>query len=234
MSLWSRIADLVNDAVQNAGAALDALVDAVKKRFVDKQARRQVAFTVAMIALSAKMAKADGVVTQDEMRAFRDLVSFPESEAKNVARLYNLAKQDVAGYQAYARKLSSLFEPQSQVLEDILDGLFHIAKADGVIHENEEIFLRDVAGIFGISDIHFEGILCRHVKCAENDPYDILGVVPGTDIQDIKKQYRKLVAENHPDKLIARGVPPEFIKLANDRVALINTAWRKVQLLQSS
>src|SRR5690606_39587895 len=124
--------------------------------------RRRVAFSIAMIALSAKMAKADGIVTQNEIRAFQQIFVVPQSEERNVARLFDLAKQDVAGFEAYAQQMAGLCGSGTQncaMLEDILDGLFHIAKADGMVHEREVGFLRRVAEIFDIDEVHFETIL---------------------------------------------------------------------------
>ena len=140
MSVWSLISDSLSSVVSGA---YSTLVEALRTVFEgEPEKRRAVSFSVAIIALSAKMAKADGVVTVDEVDAFRQLFDIPEREAGNVARVYNLAKQDVTGYHAYARQIRGLFPDDDAVLRDVLDGLFHIAKADGVIHENERALLR--------------------------------------------------------------------------------------------
>ncbi|MBV6656176.1 MAG: DnaJ family molecular chaperone [Devosiaceae bacterium] len=221
---------LVGQAAQGAGAVLTGLVESLRNLTSTEEERRQVAFTVAMIGLSAKMAKADGVVTHDEIEAFRDLVEFPAQEAQNVARLYNLAKQDVAGFDAYARKIATLFEDEDAILEDILDGLFHIAMADGVLHDREGAYLETVAAEFGFDDVEYCRVRARHVFEGEVDPYIVLGVEPDLPFEDIRKTYRKLVAENHPDRLIARGVPAEFIKIASERLATINAAFDQIEL----
>jgi DnaJ like chaperone protein len=208
-------------------------VDAVQTVFMgDPDLRRRVAFSVAMIALSAKMAKADGIVTQDEVQAFEQIFSVPAAERRNVARLYDLAKEDVAGFDAYAKQMAKLCgsgKANCAMLEDILDGLFHIAKADGVLHEREEIFLHRVAEIFRIEESHYQGILARHANLGEADPYLILGVDRDSPFDEIKKRYRKLVAANHPDRLIARGLPQEFIRIATTRIAAINAAYETIE-----
>lgn len=194
--------------------------------------RRRVAFSIAMIALSAKMAKADGIVTQNEIRAFQQIFVVPQSEERNVARLFDLAKQDVAGFEAYAQQMAGLCGSGTQncaMLEDILDGLFHIAKADGMVHEREVGFLRRVAEIFDIDEVHFETILSRHAVLGETDPWRVLGIERNAPFPEVRSQYRKMVAENHPDRLIARGVPEEFLAIANNRLAAINTAYEAIE-----
>ena len=230
MTIWERIGELMSRA---PGNALAAMIDAIRTVFKgDPELRRRVAFSVAMIALSAKMAKADGIVTPNEISAFREIFSIPQSHERNVARLYNLAKQDVAGFEAYAEQMARLCgsgRPDCAMLEDILDGLFHIAKADGFVHEAEVAFLARVAEIFEISEAHFDSILSRHVKRGDSDPYAILGVERDWPFDAIRKRYRQLVLENHPDRLIARGVPEEFLAIANDRVAAINSAYEHIE-----
>ncbi len=230
LNFLDRVTGAVGDAASNA---LGGLVESVRTAFEgDPETRRKVSFSVAMIALSAKMAKADGVVTENEVDAFRDIFEIPDSEFKNVARLYNLARQDVAGYEAYAEKMAALCgtcQDNCPILEDIIDGLFHIAKADGLVHEDELIFLRRIAEIFNISEVHFERILARHVHVDGLDPYKVLGVDPQMALADIRKRYRSLVSEHHPDKLIARGVPAEFHGIANERMAMLNSAWSTIE-----
>ncbi|WP_295811766.1 DnaJ family molecular chaperone [uncultured Nitratireductor sp.] len=233
MTFWDRITDFISRA---PGSALAAMVEAIRTVFEgDPQLRRRVAFSIAIIALSAKMAKADGVVTLDEVQAFHEIFSVPRNEQANVSRLYNLAQQDVAGFEAYAHQMANLCGyggPNCMVLEDILDALFHIAKADGVIHEREMAFLQRVAEIFEIREDHFEQILSRHAIQGEGNPYSVLGVEQGTPFDEIRRRYRRLVAENHPDKLIARGVPEEFLAIANTRLAAINTAYESIEKAQ--
>lgn len=229
-SIWDRLLSMVADAACNA---LSSVVEAVRTLLEgDPETRRQVAFSVAMIALSAKMAKADGIVTTAEVDAFRDVFKFPADQAANVARLYNLARQDVAGYEAYAEKMAALCvscERNCPILEDIIDGLFHIAKADGLIHEKEMAFLSRVAEIFGMAVERFEQITARHVHIDGRDPYKVLGVSPQDDFPTIRKRYRVLASENHPDTLIARGVPAEFQRIANDRMAVLNAAYAEIE-----
>lgn len=230
------IGHIFNALGEAAHSTFAHVIEAVRTLFEgDPETRRKVAFSVAIIALSAKMAKADGVVTEDEVTAFQEIFEIPPHEADNVARLYNLAKQDVAGYQAYASQLANLCGSGTSncaILQDVLDGLYHIAKADGVLHEHEAAVLEDVAMIFGIDAQHFEQISARHVARDGIDPYAILGVKPSTPFDQIKKRYRQLARESHPDQLRARGLPDEFMAIANERMASFNSAFAQIEKLQ--
>ncbi len=235
MSIWGKLAGAA--AGLAVGGPIGALVGGFAGHFVidrDKDdgegapGENQVAFTVGVIALGAKMAKADGVVTEDEVSAFKDVFKVPEGEMKNVARVFNLAKQDVAGYEAYAEQLAGMFKKNRKLLEDILDGLFHIAGADEVMHPKEEEYLSNVAAKFGFTPTEFQYIKARHVASSQRNPYDVLGVGPEIGNEQLKVHYRKLVAENHPDKLLARGVPEEFVALATEKIAAINQAYDEI------
>lgn len=229
MSIWVQIGEFFTSITLNA---ISGVIEAVRTVFEgDADTRRRVAFSIAMIALSAKMAKADGVVTQDEFRAFQRIFSVPEEEHAHVVRLYNLAQQDVAGYESYARQLAGLCregDENCHLLEDILDGLFHIATADGYVHEKEMAFLSSVAEIFGYDEEGFDRIALRHVSRGDGDPFAILGLTRDVSFEEARKRYRSLVKEHHPDRLFAEGLPLEFINIANARLAAINSAWASV------
>lgn len=233
MSIWTDIGDYVAKLAAAASQAVGAVVEGVRTVFVgDPELRRKVAFSVAMIALSAKMAKADGAVTQDEIRAFHEIFSVPPGEMRNVARLYDLARQDTAGFEVYSEQIAKLCgsgRRDCAMLEDILDGLFHIAKADGLLHEREHSFLHRISEIFDISESHYQSILARHVDLGEADPYVVLGIERGRSYADLRARYLKLVTENHPDRLIGRGMPEEFIAIATRRIAAINAAWESIE-----
>lgn len=228
MSIWGKIAGAgVGLAV---GGPLGALLGAVAGHVVIDRALEdsEVVFTVALIALSAKMAKADGEVTDSEIRAFEEIFKIPPGEAKNVARVYKVAQQDVAGFEAYARQVARIYRGKPAILEDVMDALFHIAKADGHVHPQELEYLRTVADIFGFSEIEFARIRVSHLGQEKGDPYLVLGITPDISDEDLKKAYRRLVRENHPDMLIARGVPAELVTIANEKLAAINVAYGRI------
>jgi DnaJ like chaperone protein len=229
MSIWFRIGELVS----RASPSVFDVVEAVRTFFAgDPVLRRKVAFSIAMIALSAKMAKADGVVTQEEIRAFQEIFAVPAAEARNVARLYDIANKDIAGYESYAEQMAEMCgsgRENCAMLTEILDWLFYIAAADGVLHEREGDFLKRIAEIFKIDDTHYRSILARHVNLGPADPYIVLGVERGLPFDEVRRRYHKLVADNHPDRLIARGVPEEFIAIATNRLAAINAAYELIE-----
>ncbi|PVA06549.1 molecular chaperone DjiA [Thalassorhabdomicrobium marinisediminis] len=222
MSLWTRITDAVSSL-----AAGDSLSDVFAKLRTPPE--RSVAFAIAVIALGAKMAKADGQVTKDEVAAFREVFTIPEGEEKNAGRLFNLARTDVAGFEDYARKIKAMYDgDEAAPLCDLMEGLFHIAVADGHYHPDEDAFLARVAAIFGMDDARFKRLRAQFVPDAERDPYEVLGVSPDTPPQAIRAAYRQLVRDTHPDQMLARGVPEEAVKLAEKRMIAINRAWDEI------
>jgi len=223
MSIWT---DLSSFLSKLASETMTGVIEAVRTVFEgDSQTRRQVGFSVAMIALSAKMAKADGYVSPEEIAAFQEIFHVPDGELNNVNRLYNLARTDTAGFEAYAQKVRGLFPDDPAILEDVLNGLFHIAKADGVYHQGEAEFLDTVATIFGLSSGEWRRLKLRHLEPDDGDPYVLLEASPEWTDERLKSHYRDLVKKNHPDRQIARGVPEEFVDMANARLAEINRAW---------
>jgi DnaJ like chaperone protein len=228
MAILQKIADTLDSGAGAVGSLFERL-GSIVAGLGDPTARRQVAFSVALIALSAKMAKADGIVMTDEVAAFRNLFTVSASEQKNVDRLFDLASRDVAGYEAYAARIVTYYGGDRQGLEDVVDGLFAIARADGAIHAEELSYLENVATIFGIDGTGFERISARHMLGGEGDPYLILGVERTMAMPEIRRHYVQLVSENHPDRMMARGLPPEAIAIANGRVAAINRAYERIE-----
>ncbi len=221
MSLWSRLSDVVQDMTHSVSHYFEALIGR------EQQPEKTVTFTIGMIALGAKMAKADGVVTEAEFTAFKEVFQVPEKEMPAVMRIFDLAKQDIAGFETYAEQVGKLLQGKADTLENVLDGLFHIATSDGAVHEDELTFLERVSEIFGFNKLDFARIRSHHVH-VDTDPYEILGLPHEADIDAIKAKHRALVRELHPDKLIAAGVPPELIQLSTDRLARINEAYDRI------
>lgn len=210
-SFWQRIAD-----------RLAAIIGAQRPATPPE---KSVAFSIAIISLGAKLAKADGAVARSEVAAFRRLFIIPRSEEKNAGRVFDLARQDVAGFDAWARRIAAMFPKGDPILYDIIEGLFIIAVADSALHENEIIFIDEVARIFGIPEAEVAAIRVRHDRRDGCASCEVLGVSPDTPLPEVRKRWRDLIRENHPDRAIARGLPPEAIRLAETRTRALNEAW---------
>jgi DnaJ like chaperone protein len=201
------------------------------KESMDGDPRRRIAFTIAVIALGAKMARADGVVTRDEVAAFGEVFQVPPGEEEHVRLVFDLARKSTAGFESYARQVGRLFATDRAVLENLLGGLFHVALADGRIFPAEDAYLREVARHFGFDAADYFRIRALHVGPVERageDPYAILGVFPGASADAIREAYHRLVRESHPDLVIAQGLPPECVALATARIARINAAYEQI------
>lgn len=240
MTIWGKV--LGGAAGLAVGGPIGALIGMMTghaaDRYAESQARdgeggpdqtKSLTFTIGVIVLGAKMAKADGVVTADEVDAFKQVFQVPENEVKNVAKMFDRAKREAEGFEPYAHQISRMFRREPAVLEDLLDALFHISKADGVMHPGELEYLAQVAEIFRFDEHEFERIKAGHVATGDRDPYAVLGLPRSATDQEIKQTYRRLIRENHPDKLTAQGLPQEFVDLANEKLATINDAYDQIE-----
>ncbi len=222
MSIWTRISDALK--ALRTGEPLSAVFERLRT-----PPERTVAFTIAVIALGAKLAKADGQVTRGEVAAFRRIFTIAPEDEANAARVFNLARQDVAGYEHYAARIARMFPPGDPVLVDLMEGLFEIAMVDGSFHPQEDAFLSEVAEIFGLAPRQFRCLRARYVGDVRPDPYDVLDIAPDASLEAVRRAYRDAVRETHPDRLAARGVPPEAVRLAEHRLRDLNRAWEEIR-----
>ena len=221
MSIWTRARELLARLGPSEGLA--SLFERLRT-----PPEKTVGFAIATVALGAKIAKADGLVTRNEVAAFREVFIIPEGEEGNVARVYDLARQDTAGFEDYAARIRAMFGQGAAQLADLLEGLFHIAVADGDYHPEENQFLARVARIFDLPEPEFLRIRAEFVPDAERDPYDVLGVPHGAPLEEARAAWRALVRETHPDRLMAHGLPEECIRLAEKRLITVNQAWERI------
>ena len=217
-SFWQRIGDRLAALLGSPRAAVPP--------------ERSVAFTIAVIALGAKLAKADGTVGRAEVAAFRRVFIIPRAEEKNAARVFDLARQDVAGFDAWARRIAAMFPAGDPVLADVIEGLCIIAVADGGMHENEILFIDEVGRIFGLPAERVAAIRLRHDRQTGCPPCDVLGIPLDTPLPEARKRFRALILEAHPDRAIARGLPPEAVRLAEARTRRLNEAWEKFRQMR--
>jgi DnaJ like chaperone protein len=221
MSIWTRITEAISAIVARG----ESLLRVFERR---RPPESSVAFTIAILGLGAKMAKADGLVRVAEVAAFREVFRIDSKDEAAAARVFNLARQDVAGFEAYASRIARMFRDRPQVLEDILEGLFHVALADGHYHEGEEEFLATVGRVFGVAPAAYDAIEARHLDTRRGDPWAVLGLPRNADLPTARARWRDLVRAHHPDKMIARGLPEETVNLGNARLAQINRAWEEI------
>jgi DnaJ like chaperone protein len=222
MSVWSSIVNL-------AARAFDP--EAQPPEFGEECAplANDVGFTAAVIGLAAKMAKADGYAGQVELEAAQQVFRPPPGEEGNFRRAFVLAQQTVLGFESYAKQIGRKYRARPCLLEDVLDGLFHIAGADGAVTEAELAYLAEVASQFGFSEVEFRRIKATNLGPDANDPYAVLGLLPGADMEAVRRAWRTLAADNHPDTMLARGAPPEFIAIAKEKTAAINAAYARIR-----
>ena len=188
-----------------------------------------VGFTAAVVGLGAKLAAADGVVSDDEVMVFARVFRAAPEDASAVRRVFNLARQTVRGYEAYARRIGRKYRNRPCLLESVLDGLFEIALADGVVRDEELDYLHTVSQAFGFDEATFRRIKASHIGTDREDPYHVLGVAYDAEFSDIRRVYRRLMADNHPDRVVANGAPREFEQAAQIKAAAITSAYARIK-----
>lgn len=186
------------------------------------------AFSTAVTALGAKLAKADGDAQAREYDTFATIFQAESGSEGAVRRLYQLARQTTRGFEGYARRLKKRYGTCPQVLEDVLDGLFHIAAADGIVSSEELDYLEQVAWHFGFSPLAFRRLKATHLGLAEDDPYGVLEVPHDAPDDHVRDAWKKALVESHPDRARARGLPAEYIAVAEAKAAAINAAFDAV------
>ncbi len=182
------------------------------------------AFSTAVTALGAKLAKADGYADHHEFATFSEVFQANSKAERNVRRLYDLAGQTTLGFESYARRLAKRYGQCPQLLEDVLDGLFQIAGADGAVTDHELSYLEQVGSLFGLSPMTFQRIRATHLGATPGDPYVVLGVAPDATDQTVRAAWKATLSEAHPDRVLARGLPAEFVEVAHIKSAAINAA----------
>jgi len=197
-------------------------------------AQPQQIFALSLIVLSAKLSKADGQVSKEELVAVRDKLKIPETEINNVGKIFNKAKEEAAGYEPYAQQIAQIYKGNLNVLEEVINILFYIAEADGNISESELNMIQHIAKIFGLNESQFNSIKESRKSSDKLNPYVVLESKPEENLQTIRKKYLKLSKEHHPDILMSKGVPKEVIEESKKKMRAINSAWNQIQKLKTN
>ena len=197
-------------------------------------AQPQQVFALSLIVLSAKLSKADGNVSREELVAVKDKLKIPENEIDQVGKIFNKAKEESTGYEPYAQQIAQIYKGNINVLEEVINILFYIAEADGDVSQSELKMISNIAQIFGLSSDQFNSIKESRKNSDKLNPYVVLESKSEDDIQTIRKKYLKLSKEHHPDLLISKGVPKEVIEESKKKMRTINSAWDQIQKLKSN
>ena len=193
--------------------------------------RKDQLFAISVVVLSAKLAKVDGAVVRAEIDAFKRQFRIPPESVRDIGRLFDQARDSADGFEAYAEQLGESFADNRGLLEDVLTALFAIARADKPLTVSEHDMLRRVHRLFRLDNLAWDtarGAAARPTV-ETDDSYTVIGLTRSATNEELRNAWLRLMRENHPDSLAARGVPPEFIARASEKVARINAAWDRIK-----
>jgi len=239
MSIWgSLIGGVVGFSFAGPiGALIGSMVggrisSARRSGFHRSFAPPQQVFAIALIILTAKLAKADGQVSKEELVAIKNKLKVPDHEIDQVGKIFNKAKEDSLGYEPYAQQIAQIYRNNLAVLDEVINILFYIAEADGKVSESEIAMIKNIAIIFGISQSQFEGIRESRKSSDKLNPYIVLGCSSNDDFATVRKKYLQLSKEHHPDILMNKGVPKEVIEESKKKMRAINSAFDQIEKMK--
>ena len=215
------------------GSLIGGKISRAKGSINNSFAQPQQIFALSLIVLSAKLSKADGQISKEELIAVKDKLKIPENELDQVGKIFNKAKNESTGYEPYAQQIAEIYRGNLNVLEEVVNILFYIAEADGNISQSEMNMIQDIAKIFGLNENQFNSLKESRKSSDKLNPYIVLESNPNDDLSDIRKKYIKLSKEHHPDLLLSKGVPNEVIEESKKKMRAINSAWDQIQKLKS-
>ena len=216
------------------GSLIGGKISRAKGSFNNSFAQPQQVFALSLIVLSAKLSKADGQVSKEELIAVKDKLKIPDNELDQVGKIFNKAKEESTGYQPYAEQIAQIYKNNLNVLEEVINILFYIAEADGNISDAELNMIEDISRIFGLNQTQFNSLKESRKSSDKLNPYVVLESNPEDNIADIRKKYIKLSKEHHPDLLLSKGVPVEVIEESKKKMRAINSAWDQIQKLNAN
>ena len=216
------------------GSIIGGKISSARKGgFQQSFAQSQQIFAISLVILTAKLAKADGQVSKEELIAIKEKLKIPDHEIDQVGKIFNKAKKDSLGYEPYAQQIAQIYRNNPVVLDEVINILFYIAEADGKISDSELIMIKNIARIFNLTDIQFEGIKESRKGSDKLNPYIVLGCSSNDDFATIRKRYLQLSKEHHPDALINKGVPKEVVEQSKKKMRAINSAFDKIEKIHT-
>jgi DnaJ like chaperone protein len=218
---------LVDRRINGAGLAIDSN----QGPQLQQAEQTQATYFISLFSILGKLSKIDGVVTREEIAVvdgFIDGLPMADRERQFARQIFNEAKESRYSIEEFAIQLYQAVGAQPALLLSFLDLLFQIAAADGKFHPAEEDALKKIKDIFNVSDQQFEDIKAVYFKDT-NKYYKMLNCSPESSNEEIKTNYKKLVKEFHPDKIISKGLPEEFIDFASKRFQEIHESYQKIK-----
>ena len=216
------------------GSVIGSKVSRSRSRGFKSFANPQQIFALSLIILSAKLSKADGNVSKEELIAVKDKLRIPENEIDQVGKIFNKAKEESSGYEPYAQQISQIYKENLNVLEEVINILFYIAESDGEVSPKELLMIEHIAQIFNMSQTQFKSIQESRKSSDKLNPYVVLESKSDDDLSTIRKKYLILSKQHHPDLLLSKGVPQEVIEESKKKMRAINSAWDQVQKLKKN
>lgn len=192
----------------------------------DDEEFRHLSFTFAVIALSARVACADGELTRAKYIAFRESFPLKGGVCGKIRTLFKLACRNETPYGHYIMQIKYAFPHKMELYVSLVDRLFGIATADGTLSRNQEALLSGIAHMLGISAADYASILARYDQPAS--ARRILGVNGRVRARTLKKRYHELMQHYHPDRFAGQELSPEVQLLIQTKASQINTAYRKL------
>lgn len=199
---------------------------------LDQHQQAQATYFVSVFSMLAKMARADGRVSQSEIdmvaQFMRQDLRLDREAEQAAVKIFRAAKDSPATFEQFAHQFHQIFHADRDMLYSMLDLLHRLAAADGAVTADEQRLLTEAARIFGFQEREYRHVVGDLPTDLEKH-YATLGLEPTATKEEVRTRYRKLVADNHPDKIMAKGLPDEFVEFAHHRFREIQEAYETIQ-----
>lgn len=214
-----------------------------------QQERVQTVFFTTVFSVMGHLAKADGRVSESEIQMARNIMQqmqLDEQQKQFAIDLFRKGKEADFPLDDVIEQFREEVGRQRNLKQMFIEILLHAAYADGLMHEAErQLFIR-ICSRLGFSQMQFRMLesMVRaqqafHGRTQHEAPrpradllqeaYEALGVTATASDAEVKKAYRRQMNQHHPDKLVARGLPEEMIKLANEKTQEIKAAYETIR-----